>query len=94
MLDVPPGKVFNDAQRVARDMGWEIVAAVPGEGRIEATDTTLLYGFTDDVVVRITPSGQGTRVDVRSVSRMGKSDIGVNAKRIRTFLAKLGEASK
>lgn len=50
------------------------------------TDTTLLFGFKDDIVIRITPAGSGSRVDVRSASRVGRSDLGVNAKRIREFL--------
>jgi uncharacterized protein (DUF1499 family) len=86
----PPERVFERAVAVARGLGWEIVAAVPAEGRLEATDTTPWFGFKDDVVVRVTPSGAGTRVDVRSVSRVGRSDLGVNARRIRTFLDRLG----
>lgn len=67
----------------------EIVDASQPDMRIEATDTTLLYGFKDDVVVRITESDGGTKVDVRSKSRVGRSDLGENAKRIRKFLARL-----
>jgi uncharacterized protein (DUF1499 family) len=70
-------------------MGWEIVSASPQELRIEATDTTLLFGFKDDVVIRITPQGARSIVDVRSLSRVGGSDLGTNAKRIRAFLRKL-----
>jgi uncharacterized protein (DUF1499 family) len=70
-------------------MGWEIVAADPATGRIEATATTLWFGFKDDIVVRVSASEQGSRIDVRSVSRVGRSDIGTNAKRIREYLAKL-----
>jgi uncharacterized protein (DUF1499 family) len=70
-------------------MGLEIVDANPSEGRIEAVDTSLLYGFKDDVVVRIQDAGDSTRVDVRSMSRVGRSDLGMNAKRIRTFMARL-----
>ena len=93
VIEAPAAKVFERALAVAQAMGWAIVASVPGEGRIEATDTTLLYGFKDDVVVRIAPDGDASRVDVRSVSRVGKSDVGVNAKRIRKFLSKLSVAS-
>jgi uncharacterized protein (DUF1499 family) len=86
----PRSTVFEQALAVAQAMGWQIAASVPEEGRIEATETTFWYGFKDDVVVRIQddPAG-GTRVDVRSVSRVGKSDVGVNARRIRSYLAKL-----
>ena len=76
----------------ARGMGWEIAAAEAGEGRIEATDTTAWWGFKDDVVIRITAEGEGSRLDIRSMSRVGKSDIGKNAERIRKCLAALKDA--
>jgi uncharacterized protein (DUF1499 family) len=88
-LSLPPQEVLAHAVQVGESMGWEIVAAVPLEGRLEATASTFWFGFKDDVVVRITPSEGGSRVDVRSVSRVGRSDVGANARRIRTFLKKL-----
>jgi uncharacterized protein (DUF1499 family) len=89
VLAVPPGVAFGWARDAAESMGWNIVAADAAAGRIEATATTLWFGFKDDIVVRVTPAGQGSRIDVRSVSRVGRSDIGTNAKRIREYLAKL-----
>jgi uncharacterized protein (DUF1499 family) len=89
MVSAPPGVAFGWAKDAAESMGWEIVAADAGAGRIEATATTLWFGFKDDIVVRVSPAGQGSRIDVRSVSRVGRSDIGTNAKRIREYLAKL-----
>jgi uncharacterized protein (DUF1499 family) len=89
MLDVPPAEAFARAERAARAMGWEIVAVAPGDLRIEATDTTLLFNFKDDIVIRVAAAGSGSRVDVRSLSRVGKSDLGVNANRIRKFLRQL-----
>lgn len=81
-----PPQTFNRALAVAGELGWDIYAQVPQEGRIEAVDTTLWYGFKDDIVIRITTADTGgSLVDLRSVSRVGKSDIGANAKRIRTF---------
>ncbi len=85
----PPAKAYERALAAAREQGWVIVAAVPQDGRIEATDTTAWFGFKDDIVVRITPEGAGSRIDVRSVSRLGKSDLGKNAKRVRAYLARL-----
>jgi len=85
-LPVPPAQAFERAERAARGQGWEIVAAVPAEGRIEATDTTRWFGFKDDVVIRVRPEGAGSRVDVRSVSRVGRGDVGTNARRIGQFL--------
>lgn len=85
-LAVSPQAAFAHALDVARQSGWEIVAADEASGRIEATASTPWFGFKDDVVVRLTPSGIGTRVDVRSVSRVGRGDLGANAARVRTFL--------
>lgn len=84
---LPPAQVFPRALAAAERMGWTIDAAVPADGRIEATARTFWFGFRDDIVVRIRPDGQGSRLDVRSVSRVGKSDIGTNARRVRSYLA-------
>lgn len=81
--------VFKAAEAALQSMKLEIVDANAGEGRIEATHTSLLYGFKDDVVVRVVAEGAGTKVDVRSKSRVGRSDVGQNARRIRAFLKKL-----
>ena len=89
MLPLPPAAAFERVRGVAQAMGWQIVAADPAAGRLEATDTTLWFGFHDDIVVRVAAADGGSRVDVRSVSRVGRSDIGTNARRIRSFLALL-----
>ncbi|HZR70386.1 MAG TPA: DUF1499 domain-containing protein [Burkholderiales bacterium] len=89
-LGVPRDQAFERALAAARSLGWTIVASVPAEGRIEATDSTLFMGFTDDIVIRVQAEGTGSRVDVRSHSRVGRGDFGTNAKRVRAFLAKLG----
>jgi uncharacterized protein (DUF1499 family) len=80
--------MFARADAAAHAMGWEIVAAVLEEGRIEATDTTM-GGTTDDIVIRIIWEEQGSRLDIRSKSRVGESDLGRNAARIRSFLARV-----
>ncbi|MDX1623706.1 MAG: DUF1499 domain-containing protein [Gemmatimonadota bacterium] len=85
-LEAGPEEAFDRALEAAREQGWEIHAADPDEGRIEATDTTFWFGFEDDVVVRVTPADGGSRIDVRSVSRVGRSDVGTNAERIREYL--------
>ena len=82
-------KIFNAAEAALREMKLEVVDANAAQGRIEATDTSLLFGFKDDIVVRIVTEGAGTKVDVRSKSRVGRSDVGQNAKRIRDFLQRL-----
>lgn len=95
-LPLPVDKVVTLAEQVARKRGWEIALAKPEEGRMEAVDTVSLFRFKDDVVVRVQPGPGGTtsQVDVRSVSRVGRSDLGVNAKRIRDFLTDLQAAAK
>jgi len=87
LLNVPPARAFDRALAAAKAKGWDIVASDPAGGRIEATDTTFWFGFKDDVVVRVTPQPTGSRVDARSLSRVGGGDLGANAARIRTFLA-------
>jgi uncharacterized protein (DUF1499 family) len=84
-LDLAPEPAFERALATARAQGWEIVAAMPAEGRIEATATTFWFGFKDDVVIRVAPAGNGSRLDIRSKSRVGRSDVGANAARIRAF---------
>lgn len=87
-----PPEVITLASRVMEDMGFEIVAAEPAAGRLEATDTTFWFGFKDDVVLRARarPEG-GTLVDIRSASRVGKLDGGVNGKRVRALMRRLRE---
>ena len=85
MVTESPDKAFNLALAVARDMGWKVTAADAREQRIEATDTTFWFGFVDDIVIRIRPEGVGSRIDVRSLSRVGVGDLGANASRIRRY---------
>ena len=88
-LSVPPDEAFRKVDAVATAMGWDVVARAPAEGRIEAIDTSQWFGFHDDIVVRIRPAGTGSRIDIRSKSRVGRADLGANAHRIRTFTSKL-----
>jgi uncharacterized protein (DUF1499 family) len=92
-LAMPPADAFARVESAARSLGWEIVASAPEEGRLEATETTLFFGFKDDIVVRLRAEAGGTRVDVRSKSRVGVGDVGANAARIRKFLAAVGSTS-
>ncbi len=84
-----PKDAMQRAIDAARKLDWEIVSSDTPTGRIEATATTRWFGFKDDIVVRVRPEAGGSRVDVRSMSRVGESDVGANAKRIREFLARL-----
>lgn len=89
----PVAEVAANAQRLAEANGWEIVKSDPARGHIEATASVSFIRFYDDVVIRIAPTADGkSRVDMRSVSRVGIGDLGVNAKRIRAFLAALAAA--
>jgi len=92
-LALPPEAAFNRALDAAKRMGWTIVAADAAAGRIEASDRSRWFGFTDDIVVRIAASGSGSRIDVRSSSRLGRSDFGVNAARVRSYLAELRQTA-
>lgn len=92
LLNVPPDKAWQACLDTAVKMGWAIDATKPSQGRIEATDTTFWFGFKDDIVVRVLPQGKGSRVDVRSESRVGLSDVGTNAKRIRRYLDQVRSA--
>lgn len=92
VLPAPPAQAFARALAAARRLGWDIVAAEEKEGRIEAVATTLWFGFKDDVVVRVAASGRGSRIDIRSKSRVGRSDVGANARRIEDFLAAVAKS--
>lgn len=85
MLPVPPEQAFERALAAVEALGWELVAAVVDEGRIEATDTTFWFRFKDDIVIRIRPANGGSEIDARSVSRVGVGDAGTNARRLREF---------
>ncbi len=88
-LASPIDQAFEKALAAANQMKWEIADANKSDGRIEATATTRLFHFKDDVIVRMKSAGNMTLVDVRSASRVGKSDLGTNARRIRKFLGLL-----
>lgn len=91
LLALPPAEALARARRDARALGWRIDAYVPADERLEATAETSFFGFKDDVVVRIRPSGTGSRVDVRSESRVGLGDFGADAARIRAFVQRMSE---
>jgi uncharacterized protein (DUF1499 family) len=88
---VAPQTAFEAALVAAEAMGWTIVATDEAAGRIEALDRTFWFGFTDDIVIRVRPTDAGSRVDVRSTSRVGVGDFGTNAARVRAYLEKLDE---
>lgn len=88
-LALPPKQAFAQAAETARSFGWEITALDESAGTIDAVATTRWFGFKDDVEVRISTAGSGSRVDMRSKSRIGRSDAGMNAARIQDFFQAL-----
>jgi uncharacterized protein (DUF1499 family) len=80
-----PADAFTRAMTTAEELGWQVVDADPSSGRIEATVTSSIFRFVDDVVVRVRPADSGSVIDLRSTSRVGQSDLGANADRIRAF---------
>ena len=76
---------YTKALNIAKNNGWEVVAGNPETLHFEATAQTTFFGFMDDVVVQVTPINNKSRIDIRSVSRIGRSDKGVNAGRIVKF---------
>ncbi|WP_416138012.1 DUF1499 domain-containing protein [Halomonas sp. HK25] len=89
LLDQPLASVRSAVEAAALDQGWEIVART--ETGLEATATTFWFGFQDDVAIRLTETPDGVRVDMRSASRLGASDVGTNAARIQAFLEDLSQ---
>ena len=87
--NIHASKVFDTALGFAQAVGWAIAGADKPTGLIEATATTPIMRFKDDVVIRVCALAHGTRLDMRSASRVGKSDFGVNARRIGDFLRQL-----
>lgn len=77
---------YAEALRVGQEMGWEIISSDPASTRFEAMARTRFFGFVDDIVVAVSPEGSGSRVDLRSVSRVGRGDRGMNAMRVRDFI--------
>jgi len=89
-LSIEADLVYRAALGTARDLGWKVGTESERSMMFEATDTTFWFGFKDDVVVRVTALEEGgTRVDARSVSRVGVSDLGANAARLEAFEARL-----
>ncbi|NNL99673.1 MAG: DUF1499 domain-containing protein [Gammaproteobacteria bacterium] len=89
MVQADPRTVLEQVIKLAEVFGWEVMRIDKERFEVEAVDKTWLWGFKDDVIVRVTPGETGSRVDVRSASRVGKGDLGANAARVRRFAAAL-----
>jgi uncharacterized protein (DUF1499 family) len=91
IADLTAADAFAKSVATAKTLGWDIIAEDPQAGTVEAVDTTAIMGFKDDIVIRIRREGDSSIIDLRSVSRVGVSDLGANAKRIRAFKAQFGQ---
>ncbi|WP_198262693.1 DUF1499 domain-containing protein [sulfur-oxidizing endosymbiont of Gigantopelta aegis] len=85
-LSMTVDQAFDRALTLAKNNKWEIVSIDKTEGQIEATDSSFLYGFKDDIVIRVQAVDGGAKIDMRSRSRVGKIDRGANARRILKFI--------
>ncbi|MDO6507959.1 DUF1499 domain-containing protein [Colwellia sp. 4_MG-2023] len=86
LSDLSVEQAFTKAVDTAMNLGWEVVAKDKDRGMIEAVDTTLLWAFKDDVAIRVQLTDMGSKVDLRSISRVGGTDLGANAERIKKFI--------
>ncbi|HEY7977134.1 MAG TPA: DUF1499 domain-containing protein [Rhizomicrobium sp.] len=86
-----PERLFKRAVTASYAMGWNVIAIAPDEGRIEATDTSFFFGITDDIVIRVKPSGMGARLDIRSKARLNSDYGNRNPQRIRAFAKELAD---
>ncbi|TMH88218.1 MAG: DUF1499 domain-containing protein [Betaproteobacteria bacterium] len=89
MLAVPPAQAFAKAVSAAEAMGWEVVGRDVAAGTLEAVDSTKWFGFKDDIAIRVRAADAGSRIDIRSKSRVGRGDLGTNAQRIRAYVERL-----
>jgi Protein of unknown function (DUF1499) len=92
LIDRDSSQVFKEAVALVKARDWEIIDISNKNSTIEATDTTKIMGFKDDVVIRVSEKENKTIVDMRSASRIGISDMGTNAARIKAFLDDLDSA--
>ncbi len=91
-LPLSTNESFRRVEAVCKGFGWRILRVDVATGVIEAVEETLVFGFKDDIIIRVLPTEEGSQIDVRSVSRVGVSDLGANAKRIRRVLKALKAA--
>jgi uncharacterized protein (DUF1499 family) len=91
-LDMDTAAAVAKAEAAARKLGWTVGLVDAAGGRMEASQTSFWFGFTDDIAIRVVAADQPgmVRMDIRSVSRVGLSDLGANAKRIKAFRLEIG----
>lgn len=84
-LPIPPAEAISRIKTLVAARGWTVAAERPDA--IEATEANSPFKFNDDIIIRVTPDGTGSRIDMRSISRVGIGDLGFNVDRVRAFLA-------
>jgi len=89
LMPLLPAAAFKKALAAAESMGWEVVGVDAAAGTIEAVDTTKFFGFKDDVAIRVSATADGSKIDIRSKSRVGRGDVDTNARRIRAYTERL-----
>ena len=100
LVELEPEQAYRLTLRIAKELGWRIVDATApnlrgdGVAHVDATDRSLIFGFVSDIAIRIRPLANQTRIDIRSVSRLGKHDFGDNAKRILKFSAAVQDSTQ
>lgn len=92
VLDIPKDAMYQRVKMVLQAMRMEVTREDPEQGEIEAVATTFWFGFKDDIIVRLRAADGGTRLDIRSVSRVGVVDIGANAERIVEIIKRVRDA--
>jgi len=98
MVDLEAVQAYQMSLRIAKELGWRIVDGNPpnlrgdGVAHVDATDRSPIFGFVADIAIRIRPLANQTRIDIRSVSRIGRHDFGSNARRVRKFIAAVQES--
>lgn len=98
-LDRTAEEAFEIAREAAQNLGWQMIETFPpgrrsGIGRLDAIDRSLILRLPDDITVRVRPLANGSRIDIRSVSRYGWNDLGSNARRITRYAAAIDEIAK
>jgi uncharacterized protein (DUF1499 family) len=97
LVGVSPKAAYDGIMAVITKRKWRVVDAQPPfpnrDGHIEAIARTLIMGFRDDVVVRIRPTREGAKIDIRSASRFGTSDFGANAARVLALIDDIDDAA-
>ena len=74
------------AANAAKRLGWDVMRSDPPGGQMEAINHSFWYGLTSDIAVRVLPEGAGSRIDVRSTSRLPNADLGSNAGQVKELL--------